>query len=83
MEQSPEDIIAEGVKVAARHQRQRNVILGALLLVAGFTFGLLGVLVLAHAFAVANELGFGALGFGMSCVLGGVVKLTRGLRGSV
>jgi hypothetical protein len=80
-EQSPEDIIAEGVRVAARHQRQRDVILGALLLVAGFTFGLIGVLLLAGAFDQAIELGFGGLGLGLSCIFAGAARLTRGLRG--
>lgn len=76
----PEAIIAEGVKVAARQQRQRDVILGALLLVAGFAFALLGVLVLAGAFTDAMELGFGGLMLGLSTVFAGAARLTRALR---
>jgi len=62
---------------AARH---RGVVLGALLLVAGFAFALLGALVLAGAFTDAIELGVGGLGLGVAVVFFGAIKLTRGLR---
>ena len=59
---------------------RRNVILGALMLVVGFAVSLLGALVLAGAFTDALALGFGGLGLGVSSVVVGALKLTRGLR---
>lgn len=60
--------------------RQRDVILGALLLVAGFAFALLGALILAGAFTDVTLLGIGGLGLGVAVVVVGAIKLTRGLR---
>lgn len=76
----PEQIIAEGVKAGARQERRHNIVLGALMLVAGFAFGLLGLLVFAGSFTDAVELGFGGLGLGITLVFAGASKLTRGLR---
>lgn len=76
----PDALIAEVVEAATRPERRRDVILGALMLVAGFAFALLGLLVLAGAFTGAMVLGFGGLGLGVAVVFAGASKLTRGLR---
>lgn len=76
----PNAIIAEGVEAAARQERTRNLILGALMLAAAVAFAIFGVLIFTgHAFHDTTELALGSVGLALSLLWVGTIKLSRGL----
>ncbi len=82
-ELDPDAIIAEGVKVAARQERTRNLILGVMLLLVGVVFTGIGIYgMTTPVFLESSALVFGALGVGLSALLTGGIQLARGLRSS-
>lgn len=77
---NPDAIIAEGVRAAARQQRNRNLILGTILIIAGLAFGAIGIYAVATPDVLSvSELVFAFFGFSLSCLGTGVIKLWRGL----
>ena len=78
----PDAVIAEGVRVAARQERTRNLILGTLLLVVGVVFGAIGFYALsAPLFFSMSEAVFGCFLGALFGLLTGGIQLARGLRG--